>query len=531
MATIRYQNKIYESREGEKLLDVLLRHGVEIPFSCRNGVCQVCLQRCTSGTVPDAAQRGLRPNLRRHGYFLPCKCVPHGEFAFEAPRSADLFSPAVVQEKELLAPDVCRVRLEPATALYYHAGQFINLRARNGLTRSYSLASVPQEDHYIELHIQRMPRGAMSNWIFDHLSVGDELELQGPMGDCYYRSGRPHESILLIAAGTGLAPLVGVARDALRSGHSGEVVLYHGARQTAGLYLHRELLELCGAHRNFRYVGCVSSEVPPPGVLRSQPHQLAVTMHEDLGEWRVFLAGSRAMVKAAEEQVRQVGGRPENIHSDVFDYRELRKQEREGAMSSTRASYKSSGRLAPDLELWAALGEGELMTRILTDFYSRVFDDPLLAPYFRGVTRQRLIEKVYSFMRQQITGEKSYFGDRPRNAHHWMVIPEEIFEHRETLMVTCLRRHGLAEKFVERWRSIEERHRGEIVKAEPWPRVVDGVALPLDGFDELAIAVGTLCDGCGREIDAGERVRSHRRLGTTYCGECAALTTGNGEAL
>jgi ferredoxin-NADP reductase/ferredoxin len=529
MAILRYQGRVYESREGETLLDALLRHGVEISFSCRNGVCQVCLQRCTVGVVPEAAQHGLRPGLRQHGYFLPCKCVPQGEFGFEGPRAADLFSPAVVQEKELLAPDVCRLRLEPATALYYHAGQFINLRGANGLTRSYSLASVPREDYLLELHIKRLPRGEMSNWIFDRVAVGAELEIQGPLGDGYYRQGDPHQPIVLVAAGTGLAPLVGVARDALHSGHHGDIFLYHGAREAAGLYLHRELLELCRAHPKFQYVGCVSGGTPPAGAVCGHAHQLAVTRHPDLAGWRVFLAGPRAMVRDAEEAARLAGADPACIHADAFDYRERRRQPRQPATSVAAPSGQSADATAPDPELWAALGEGELMMTILTNFYACVFEDPLLSPYFRGVTRQRLIEKVYSFMRQLITGEKIYFGDRPRNAHHWMVIPDEIFAHREALMRWCLRRHGLPEHLVERWNRLEERYRNDIVKFQPWPRVVAGIEVPLDGFGELTIEVGTICDGCGREINRGEHVRYHRRLGSTYCCDCAALRADGGD--
>jgi hypothetical protein len=88
----------------------------------------------------------------------------------------------VVAEKTALADDVCQLRIESATSLYYHAGQFINLRRADGLTRSYSLASLPMEDGFLELHVKRMPGGAMSQWIHDELAVGDELELQGPHG-------------------------------------------------------------------------------------------------------------------------------------------------------------------------------------------------------------------------------------------------------------------------------------------------------------------------------------------------------------
>lgn len=175
-----------------------------------------------------------------------------------------------------------------------------------------------------------------------------------------------------------------------------------------------------------------------------------------------------------------------------------------------------------DPELWRALGEGTRLREILEDFYARVFEDEVLAPYFRGVTRERLVGQVFSFMRDALTGERQYFGMQPRTAHHWMVISDEIFDHREALMEDTLRRHGLSEPLVQRWRLLEESFRGDVVKEVPWPLVLDGVEMPLEGFGEADLEVGTMCDGCGRAIEAGEHVRYHLRLGSTYCRGCGA---------
>jgi ferredoxin/truncated hemoglobin YjbI len=187
----------------------------------------------------------------------------------------------------------------------------------------------------------------------------------------------------------------------------------------------------------------------------------------------------------------------------------------------------------PDPALWAALGQGVLLRTILEDFYSRVFVDPLLAPYFAKATRERLIEKQYSFVQQLVTGEKVYFGDRPRNAHHWMVISHELFDYRAEILLNCMREHGLDEAMARRWHALEERSRGDIVKETPWPKVVGGQELPLEGYEDLVMDCGALCDGCGGAIEAGEAIRYHVRLGTVYCARCggASLTTAGQEAL
>jgi Ferredoxin len=175
----------------------------------------------------------------------------------------------------------------------------------------------------------------------------------------------------------------------------------------------------------------------------------------------------------------------------------------------------------PDAEMWQALQQGVLLNTLLEDFYTRVYADARLAPFFHGVTKQRAIEKQFLFLRQLFTGEKVYFGDRPRNAHHWMVISDELFDYREHLMESCLRAHGLPEYLITRWLAMEEGFRADLVKAEPRKRVMGGMELPVDGFGETVMEVGTLCDSCGGEIDAGTPVRYHLRLGTTYCPGCA----------
>jgi hypothetical protein len=89
-------------------------------------------------------------------------------------------------------------------------------------------------------------------------------------------------------------------------------------------------------------------------------------------------------------------------------------------------------------------------------------------------------------------------------------------------MSSVMKDHGLSDEMIGRWIAIDEIFRKDITKDHPVPRVVDGVAQPLDGYEVLTIEVSTLCDGCGGEISEGEIVRYHVRLGLTYCHKCIA---------
>jgi len=190
-------------------------------------------------------------------------------------------------------------------------------------------------------------------------------------------------------------------------------------------------------------------------------------------------------------------------------------------MSTTKApQQRRAGDLAPDPEMWEALKDGDGLSEILREFYGLVYDDPKLNHFFVHTTKQRAIEKQFNFLYSIFAGEPVYFGERPYNAHAWMVISHELYDYREQIMAGCLRRYGLPEHLIHRWRSMEEVFRRHIVKTEARGRKIKGVELPVEGYDPIQMTVGGLCDGCEAEVEPGEMVRYHVRTGATYCSKC-----------
>lgn len=289
------------------------------------------MMRVREGAPPQASQKDLREGQRKQGYFLPCVCHPDGDLDIESPSDAEVYGRGVVTDVRQLSANICRVRLHTVTPLFYHAGQFINLRRGDGLARSYSLASVPRLEEELELHIKRLGRGRMSNWIHDDLAVGEALDIQGPNGDCYFigdsvGDGRP---LLLIGNGSGLAPLYGIARDALTSGHEGEIHLYHGSRTAAGLYYMDEMQNLAREHDNFHYIPCLSGDEAEAhdatGAREGRAEAVAFTDHAALAEWRVYLCGYPPMVTTARKLAFLAGAALHDILADPFELRDLRK--------------------------------------------------------------------------------------------------------------------------------------------------------------------------------------------------------------
>jgi CDP-4-dehydro-6-deoxyglucose reductase len=302
---------------GETVLDGLLRAGLEVSFGCRAGACQACLIRATSGTPPRAAQTGLRDTLRAQGYFLACTAMPEEDLHLARAAMA-LNVPARIAAVEPLGADVVRVRVEPEQAFAYQPGQFVNVVRSDGLTRSYSLASLPDEDAGLELHVRRLPGGRMSGWLSDARVIGERIELRGPAGQCFYVAGELEQPLLLAGAGTGLAPLVGILRAALRAGHRGPITLLHGARAPLGHYLVDALGALAARHPQVTYQRCALEGAPEPGLVIGRLDQVVQSRHPSLAGMRVFLCGDPELVLAMRRQAFLAGASLRDIHADAF---------------------------------------------------------------------------------------------------------------------------------------------------------------------------------------------------------------------
>jgi len=317
MPKVKYGGQSYECGE-QSVLDCLTAQGVHIPSGCRSGICHSCLMCAVDGAVPEKAKAGLKPTLAEQNYFLACACYPQQDIEVVLPNAAMGKLQAQVTSIEHLNADILGIRIKPSRPFEYKAGQFINLCKDEYTVRSYSLASVPELEDELFLNVRRVPNGLMTNWIFGDLKAGDTITISEAEGDCFYVTGNPEQNILLIGSGSGLAPLYGILRDALRKGHSGKISLYHGCYDTAGFYLVEELRKLAQAHPNFSYVPCVSEGEAPEGYALGMVLDIALIDNPDLTGWRVFLCGNPNMVKAAQQKTFFAGASMQDIFADPF---------------------------------------------------------------------------------------------------------------------------------------------------------------------------------------------------------------------
>lgn len=320
MSSIIVNEQRYPLAPGATVLDTLLDAGLEVSFGCRAGACQSCLVRATGGAIPAVAQHGLKETLRAEGWFLACRCEPAGELILDLNADPQPRLPAQVVAKRELSPRVMGLWLETEQPLAYRAGQYITLWRDEGTGRSYSLASLPGDEPHLEMHIARIDGGELSPWVHDTLQVGEQVAIQGAAGECFYAATDPQQPLLLVGTGTGLAPLYGVLRDALRKGHRGPIHLFHGARTPDYLYYHAELMSLGARHGNLHYhPSLVETAGQAPAGVELGPIDQRVARHlPELAGWRVYLSGAPDIVGLLRKQCFLAGAPSKEIHTDPF---------------------------------------------------------------------------------------------------------------------------------------------------------------------------------------------------------------------
>ena len=318
-ATLEFEGARYPLLPSESVLDCLLRHGVQVSSCCRSGACQSCMLKVSAGQVPPASQRGIKATHQQQGLFLACMCKPTTDLSISRCEAAPSYASRVVRS-ERLSEGVLGVWLERPNELEFRAGQFIQLsRPTDGLMRPYSIASLPEQGT-IELHVALLEHGRMSGWL--RRAAGENVQIRGPFGECYYQEQEPERPLLLAGTGTGLAPLLGVVRAAIHAGHRAPITLFHGAREPAGLYMAAELGQLARGAAPLRLVASVldahTFELPGWRVERAALDQLILSQYPKLNAHRLYFCGNPSLVQRLKRGAFLAGAALANIHSDPF---------------------------------------------------------------------------------------------------------------------------------------------------------------------------------------------------------------------
>jgi len=318
MPKLTLNSTTYGNNKDETVLDTLLSNKVDIPYACKQGLCQSCLIRSPNQAPPTGAQKGLKATQVARNFFLACQCHPSEDMELELDTNESPFVTVNVIKNQKLSQDIIELVISHPDNFHYQPGQFINLRRADGLVRSYSIANCKRSNNSLELHIQKLPNGKFSEWAHLSLKPGDTIDMQGPFGDCFYTQEKKEQPLLLIGTGTGLAPLAGILESALTQGHTGPIHLYHGSRDANGLYLVDKLTELAKKTDNFHYTPCVSGENTLPDFQTARANDKALSDLPDLKGYKIYLCGHPDMVKDSQRKAYLAGASLQQIFADAF---------------------------------------------------------------------------------------------------------------------------------------------------------------------------------------------------------------------
>lgn len=328
--TVQPSGRQFNCDEDETILAGALRANVGLPYGCKNGACGTCKGRVLSGKFEQGKHqlKALPQEEAALGHALFCSATPQSDLIIEAREVAGSTEfplkkmPARVALLEKLSHDVMQVSLQlPAgERLQYRAGQSLEFILKDGKRRSYSMANAPHLDERITLHIRHMPGGLFTDHVFDSMKVRDILRFEGALGTFFLRedSSKP---ILLLASGTGFAPIKALIEHALHLNSTRPMRLYWGGRQPQDLYLHDLCQEWAATLPHFHYVPVLSHALPEhqwegrSGFV----HRAVIADLPDLSGYQVYACGTPAMVEAARRDFSiECKLPPEEFYADSF---------------------------------------------------------------------------------------------------------------------------------------------------------------------------------------------------------------------
>jgi CDP-4-dehydro-6-deoxyglucose reductase len=335
----------FDAAPNESLLDAAQSASLNLPHSCRGGNCGACKARLLRGEIhyPNGAPLGLAAGEVAEGLILMCQARALTDLSLETFEMQPVDEvrrkrlPCRIERAVPLSHDVMGLflRLPIAEEFKFEAGQYIDILLPGGRRRSFSIASPPHDARPLELHVRRVAGGEFTERLFHEDTRSSLLTIEGPLGQFTYRPHAPmqltagHESsrgntvpppMLLIAGGTGIAPILSILRHLIENGIERDMQLYWGVRAEADLYAHATLEALTRRARSLRYAPVLSEAPPQWSGLTGWVHEAAFEGIEKLESYEVYAAGPPAMIAAIRAEYGARGAAIDRLYYDSFDY-------------------------------------------------------------------------------------------------------------------------------------------------------------------------------------------------------------------
>ena len=329
--TVTPSGRTFTAHAGETILAAGIRAGVGMPYGCKDGACGSCKCKKLEGVVTHGAHqsKALSDEEEAQGFVLTCCGVAHSAVVLESRQVTEEGAfpikkmPTRVSVMEKKSDDVMLLKLQlPANDSFtYHAGQYVEFILRDGARRSYSMANAPHTlAGGLELHIRHMPGGKFTDHVFGVMKEKEILRIEGPYGSFFLRENSP-KPIVLLASGTGFAPLKALIEHMQFKGITRPATLYWGGRRPSDLYMDDWVKTKLAEMPHLRYVPVVSDALAQDhwSGRTGFVHQAVLQDFPDLSNHQVYACGAPIVVDSAKAAYTSQAHLPEDeFFADSF---------------------------------------------------------------------------------------------------------------------------------------------------------------------------------------------------------------------
>ncbi|MDO8396515.1 MAG: FAD-binding oxidoreductase [Bradyrhizobium sp.] len=264
------------------------------------------IQCSLSGEIDQQGKELVRPES---GPVLMCRSRPRTDLQILPKRIESIGSPvrktltARVFRRTTPAPDVSilTLRFPIGVRAKFKAGQYLKVLMPDGDSRNFSMANPPHQNDGVELHIRHVPGGLFSEQMLPGLAAGSRLRVELPFGDFYLRSAS-ELPVVLLASGTGFAPIKSIVENAIRQGSTRPMSLYWGARTGDDIYLHDLPAKWQGKFPWFSFIPVLSEAASDWSGRTGLVHRSVLEDFTDLSCVEVYACGNPLMIAAAQGQ-------------------------------------------------------------------------------------------------------------------------------------------------------------------------------------------------------------------------------------
>lgn len=312
----------------ETILDGALRNGLAFPYGCRGGACGACKAKVLEGSVNYADEpMGLSEEDLADNQSLLCVATAASDLTVEIKEVGAVEEipvktmPTKVASMERLNDEVMSLHLTlpESERLQFLAGQYVEFILKDGRRRAFSIANAPHDDATLEFHIRHIEGGEFTSHVFDDMSVGEILRIEGPLGTFFLRedSERP---IIMLATGTGFGPVKGIVEHAIAEHSHRRIYIYWGARAEDGLYMHELAKKWDSENANIEYRPVLSRPGDDWDGRKGYVQDAVLADFDDLSEYEMYACGHPQMVHSAKDALAAKGLGGDHCYSDAFEW-------------------------------------------------------------------------------------------------------------------------------------------------------------------------------------------------------------------